>query len=318
MFKKLIAITLVILMVTNTSYAYNLVTITAENGKSADLDLDSIKMGVDTVEYTIYFVQDDKMYSSQFSSELYKEGNPTAIIHRTQWNTDGLTVSESVKRREYKPLKPGTLHAEIFEVLSKNLKEKQFSQGEEDWNKYLKKQKKYILKVWKPMKIEDCVCDYEGYNAVYNNFEYLDVHKDGRINSKELDDGTKLDKLPENYPEETFTITVVYKNYKYMGARKHNKKPIEKNRPDIATIYVAKNSRPIIIGPIQYGLLNCYHKMTKYGKSTILDTSAPFLIKLVWFPVELVGCIVVPVVGFIFFGALFAITGGDTADLSIK
>ena len=96
--KKFVTFSLILLLLNlNISYAENWVTITAENGKSADLDLDSIKMAVDTVEYDIKTEYDNYIYINTMSTELYKEGLPTAVAERTKYK-DTISGSSIIEK----------------------------------------------------------------------------------------------------------------------------------------------------------------------------------------------------------------------------
>jgi len=242
----------------NLAYAENWVTITAENGKSADLDLDSVQMSVDAVEYVIKTENDNCIYINKMSSELYKEGSPTAVIERAKYKDDIKVADEKIQKRTYKELKSGTLQAEIFDVLSKELDKKTFTQGKTTWKKYLKKQRKTLQKSWKPYK-NVWNAEKESTPVNYNNL-VLTVAKDGTIEEKLNDNGTlnglvKLDSLPEDYAADTFQLKVKMNHYKYVGAKIHTSKPvIKQTSPVSAEITVAKNQRPIILGHLEYGL----------------------------------------------------------------
>ena len=134
MFKRIIATILLLLFCNmNSVYAENWVTITAENGKSADLDLDSIEMVVNAVEYDIRTTFNNTVFVNKLSTELYKDGTPTAVIHRKKYknsiSSSNLLTEEKITQRDYKIVKNGTLQAEIFDILSKKLEEKNFNKG---------------------------------------------------------------------------------------------------------------------------------------------------------------------------------------------
>ncbi|MGN0196617.1 MAG: hypothetical protein ACI4B8_01290 [Candidatus Gastranaerophilaceae bacterium] len=327
MTKKLTALFLVFIMsFFNTCYAANWVTITAENGKQADLDLDSVKMALETVEYDIRIEQGGVYYLNRFSSELYKDNTPTAVIMRGKYENGVLVNRENVERK-WKPLKQGTLQAEIFDVLSKELDEKSFNKGQDTMDKYLKKQKKNILRQWNPKARKFKYYDKshirkDSYTPVYSNDFAFTIDNNGTIsnrassdNSNMLLDVRSLDALPNGYTDETFKLNVNVKYYKYVGCSKENRKPIVKQSPVEASVAVGKNSRPPVLGHIQYGLLYSYKKTTGIGSTLLSDKDFPFIVDLVYFPVALAGSIVIPVSGWLLFGILFPLSGGDFVDL---
>ena len=279
MFKRITAILLLIFFCNlNFAYAQNWVTITAENGKSADLDLDSIKMVVDTVEYDIKTTFDDVIYINKLSTDLYKEGMPSAVIERKKYKNEiselSLISEEVIKNREYKTLKPGTLQAEIFDVLSKRLQEKTFNEGYKTWKKYLKTQRKTIQKTWKPIPFRKLKSVYMDVlpTPYYKNRIELDIDKNGVIQQRRvaneemlLEEVYLLEPLPDEYKSETFQLGVNVKYYKYAGAKLYSKKPeIKQASPVKAEINIAKNSRPPIIGHIQFGMLVLVKKLYSF------------------------------------------------------
>lgn len=302
--RRIIAGLLVIFFLNlDSAYAQNLVTITAENGKSANLDLDSIKMAVDTVEYDILTDDDGYVYVNKMSTELYKEWTPTAVVERKKYkgsiSEDNLVTTEKISKRDYRQLKQGTLQAEIYDVLSKELEEKSFSQGKSTWNKYLKKQRKSIYKAWKPHK------DYWDENSDYitpvnHTNVLLTVDKDGKIKDKQNDNGilwdlSQLDSLPEDYTAETFQLNVKMNYYKYAGAKMYTPKPAVKQiSPVRSEVTIAKNQRPPVIGHLQFGLLWLNNKVSAFD-DWIPSPPDNGIICLLAFPVVLlvcVGCIV--------------------------
>ena len=326
--RKLIALILVFMIsFLNVSYAANWVTITAENGKQADLDLDSVKMALNTVEYDIKFEQNGNVFINRLSSELYKEDTPTAVIMRGEYKDGAWVNSENVTDKNWKPLKQGTLQAEIFDVLSKELEQKSFSKGQDAMDKYLKKQRKNILSRWNPKSKKFKYYDpsrivMSSYSPMYYNTVRLDIDKNGIISDREsydsankLWDVRSLDELPNGYSDEVFKLNVDMKYYKYVGCSKENRKPIIKQSPVEATVTVAKNSRPPVLGHIQYGFLYCYKKTTKISEVLFENKNFPFLVDLIYFPIALVGSITVPLVGWAVFGILFPLSGGDFEDL---
>lgn len=323
---KIIATFLIVLTINMPCFAVNWVTITAENGKSGDLDLDSIKMAVDTVEYDIKVTQNEYTYINRFSTELYEEGTPTALISSKKYKNDVEVSSEIYKDRNYRELKPGTLQAEIFDVLSKDLSEKTFNKGQNTWDKYLKKQRKAIQNQWKPRKFKDYNSSYISTyknEPVYSNHVELDVAKDGSIVNRSSNDYysqlyevRKLDPLPSEYTGETFKLNVDMKCYKYAGSKIYNKgEKVTKLEPTSSNIKISKNSKPPVLGHIQFGLLR-----TVKGANGLADksvnhmTSGDPLVGLLELPVVL-GAMALAIATDISCGLLFMIVGGDFDDL---
>lgn len=328
----------------NFVYAYNSVTVTAENGKSADLDLDSIKMAVDTVEYDIITELDGYTYVNKMSTELYKEGTPTAVVERRKYKgsiSDGnLSENEKIKNRNYRVLKSGTLQSEIFDVLSKELGKKNFSKGKTTWNKYLKKQRKQIQKAWEPHKDNwdkpdgyvtpstiqnlESIKDFRDWNAggitpVRHDNVQLTINKDGSIKEKINDRGefwnlTQLDALPEDYTAETFKLDVKMNYYKYAGAKIYTPKPLVKQiSPVRSEITIAKNQRPPVIGHIQFGLLRAFKKFNNMDK-LIPDPPDNGFLCLLGFPFVLVAGAGI-IAGWIVTGLLCLLTGVSVEDM---
>lgn len=319
--KKIISITLIIFLLNvNFAYAENWVTITAANGKSADLDLDSIQMAVDTVEYNIRTQNNDSIFINKMSTELYKEGIPTAVIERSKYK-NGLSENnkisdEKINTRDYRILKSGTLQSEIFDVLSKELDKKNFIQGKKTWNKYLKKQRKEIYKHWKP---------HNNYWNTYSNSTspvYFDdvllvVDKNGVIQSKQHDrrsiqELSAIDPLPEDYTADTFQIDVKMDYYKYAGAKLNTKKPVVKQiSPVRSEITISKNKKPPVLGHVQLFLLWCYKKLENF---TIPDPPDNGLLCLIGFPFVITG-VLCGFTGQIVSWILCFISGVDMDDL---
>ena len=299
MLKKILSIMLIILFFnTNYAFAENWVTITAENGKSADLDLDSIQMVLDTVEYNIKTENKDYIYINKMSTELYKAGIPTAVIERTQYKNsiseDNQISHENISNRDYRVVKSGTLQAEIFDVLSKELDKKNFTQGKSTWNKYLKRQRKQIYKHWKPQgKYWNTYSEYT--SPVYFDETLLIVDKNGIIknrqyNNSSLPELTVIEPLPEDYTAETFQLGVKMNYYKYAGAKINTKKPVVKQiSPVRSEITIAKNKRPPIIGHIELGLL-WFHKKVKSIQEWSPEPPDNALV-LLEFPLIMVTCL---------------------------
>lgn len=319
--KKIISITLIMFLLNiNFAYAENWVTITAENGKSADLDLDSIQMAVDTVEYDIRTQNNDFIYINKMSTELYKEGIPTAVIERSKYKNDlsenNKISDEKIDIRDYRILKSGTLQAEIFDVLSKELDKKSFTHGKSTWNKYLKRQRKEIYKHWKP---------YGNYWNTYSNSTspvYFDdvlliVDKNGIIQRKEHDrrslpELSVIEPLPEDYTAETFQLDVKMNYYKYAGAKLNTKKPVVKQiSPVRSEITISKNKRPPVLGHIQLGFLWCYKKLDNFKLPEPPDNGVLCLIGL---PFAIAGFIC-GLAGQIVCGIFCFISGVDMNDL---
>lgn len=324
--KKIFATFLVLLTVNMPCFAVNWVTITAENGKSGDLDLDSIKMAVDTVEYDIKVIQNEFTYVNRFSTELYEEGTPTALISSKKYKNNIEVSSEIYKDRNYRELKSGTLQSEIFDVLSKDLSEKNFSKGQNTWDKYLKKQRKAIQKQWKPRSFKDYnsyyVSEYKD-EPVYSNNVELEVAKDGTIVKRTSDDYSnqlyevrKIDPLPDGYTGETFNLNVDMKCYKYAGSKIYNKgEKVTKPLPTSSNMKIAKNSRPPVLGHIQFGLLKTIKGVNGATEKSFnaMSKSDP-LVGLVELPVVL-GMGVVALATDIACGLMFILVGGDVGDL---
>ncbi len=295
MIKKVVSISLIIFLLNvNFAFAENWVTITAENGKSADLDLDSIQMVIDTVEYNIRTQNDNYIYINKMSTELYKEGIPTAVVERSKYKnnlSDNNKISdEKVEIRDYRVVKSGTLQSEIFDVLSKELDKKDFTQGKSTWNKYLKRQRKEISKKWKPYG-NYFGSDSNSTSPVYINNVILTVDKNGIIKSKQYDnhsflnDLSVIEPLPENYTAETFQLDVKMNYYKYAGAKLNTKKPVVKQiSPVHSEITIAKNKRPPILGHIQLGLLWCFKKLDNLR---LFESSDNLILCLIKIPFEL-------------------------------
>ena len=313
---KVIATFLIILMMNMNCYAVNWVTITAENGKSGDLNLDSIKMAVDTVEYDIKVIQNDYTYINRFSTELYEDGTPTALISSKKYKGDTLVSSEVYKERNYRTLKAGTLQAEIFDVLSKELSEKTFNDGQNSWEKYLNKQRKLIQQKWHPGSFKN-LSKKNINNTLYTTPVYistvsLKIDKDGNIQEKYTDDYylnevSKLDPLPDGYTGETFDLSINMNYYKYAGAKTKTQKPLVKQHtPTKATVTIAKNNRPPVIGHISLGLM----KALKTEWMDVCD-NMPFLLQLLLIIPIAIGEIAIKIPLCI----LYLITGGDYDDI---
>lgn len=317
--KKFVANILIIFLLNmNCVYAQNWVTISAENGKSADLDIDSISVNLDAVEYDIRIINDNYIYINRMSTELYKDGTPTAVVSRSKYSEDlsnnNKISSETIKNREYRKLKAGTLQAEIFDVLSKKLEKKSFNKGQSTWNNYLKKQRKQILKSWKPAKFSSLNVekDISTYFPVYQNDISLDINKNGKIvdrhssnDMEQLYEIYNIDPLPSDYTQETFNLNVKMSYYKYAGAKVLSPKPtIKQTSPVSSEIVIAKNSSPPVIGHIQFGVLYLYSIV-----NSVLDTNADIPILL------LIPAVLGGFAGTILLGAIFIMVGGDIGDL---
>lgn len=321
MIKKVIALFLIFFLLNvNFAYAENWVTITAENGKSADLDLDSIQMAIDTVEYNTRTQNDEYIYINKMSTELYKEGIPTAVIERSKYKNDlsenNKISDEKIEIRDYRVLKPGTLQSEIFDVLSKELTKKKFTRGKSTWNKYLKRQRKDIYEKWEPSgNYFNSVSSFA--SPVYINRVILTVDKDGIIQNKQNDydsvltDLSVIEPLPDDYTAETFQLDVKMNYYKYAGAKMNTKKPVVKQiSPVHSEITIAKNKRPPVIGQIQLFFLWCFKKI----KQLTLPDAPDNILCLVYLPFAIAG-IAVYATGIIISGIFCFLSGVDMDDL---
>lgn len=291
MFKRIVATILLILFLNMnmTVQAANWVTITAENGKSADMDLDSIDLAVDAVEYNIRTINNGYVYVNRLSTELYKEGTPTAVIKRSKYKNsiakENLITEDKITQRNYIVVKDGTLQAEIFDILSKKLGEKSFTKGHKTWEKYLKQQRKNIHYGWKSPSFSYLVATERENCAtpVYENKITMKLDKDGKIIERYgenrqilLSSIEQLDPLPEDYNAETFELGVNIDYYKYAGAKLYNNKPAVKQiSPVKAEIAVSKNCRPPIIGHIELGLLAFKHRLGKLSSFLFAFQSEP-------------------------------------------
>jgi len=282
MLKKCIATLLLILFLNMNIQvqAANWVTIVAENGKSADLDLDSIDLAVDAVEYDIRTFNKEFVYVNRLSTELYKEGTPTAVIKRIKYKNsiakENLITEDTISDRNYKVVKNGTLQAEIFDILSKKLEEKSFNKGHKTWEKYLKQQRKNLHYKWNPPSFNDLYATERDDCAtpVYENKVTMNLDKNGNIIYRTgenrqllLRNIEQLDPLPEDYNAKTFELGVNIDYYKYAGAKLYNNKPAVKQiSPVKAEVSIAKNSRPPVIGHIELGLLALKLKLGRISK----------------------------------------------------
>lgn len=286
--KKLISAILITLLINmNVVYAENWVTITSENGKSADLDLDSVHMAIDAVEYNIRTQKGDYVYINKMSTELYKEGLPTAAIERAKYKNNTLEENkienEKFKTREYKSINSGTLQAEIFDVLSKELDKKTFTQGQGIWDKYLKRQRKIVSKNWKPSKYRFEKTEF--ITPVYINNESIIVDKDGIVKDVKyapnyMDElfSTHIEQLPEGYTADTFQIDVNMNYYKYAGAKLlAPKQKVKQISPTHAQISISKNHRPPVVGHIEYGLLGLFKKISNVFENILPNTNNVFI-----------------------------------------
>ena len=321
-FKKTLSVFLILLITNLPSYAANWITITAENGQSADLDLDSIRMSIYTVEYKIRITDGDISYINSFSTELYKEGTPTAVISSVVY-ADGEQIDEEVYHDyNYRSLEEGSLQAEIFDVLSKNLPAGEFNQRQTKWTNYLNRQQKSLQKTWKPEKFKnmkkECITD-DGEQQVYVCNTYIETDKNGNIltqyssNMKDLIKIKKIEPLPEEYNQKTFTLTINKNYYKYKGATKTKKPLVIQTSPNSATVKISKNSRPFILGHIQYALLKSIKKLDTVYKGEAFSKK-PVILELLTLPAEIV-LVIVSALTCSFFILIFAVMGGDIEDV---
>lgn len=309
-------------MMTNLpSCAENWLTITAESGVSADLDLDSVKMSVYSVEYNIRIKKEDITYINRFSTQLHKYGTPTAVISSAVY-ADGEKIDERFfENYDYKNLEDGSFQAEIFDVLSKTISVKNFSRGQTKWINYLNRQQKIIQENWEPDDFKNMDKDFittDEYNPVYVRDTVILTDKNGKVISK-YSSGTDdlkiktIEPLPEGYNQETFTLTVNKNYYKYKGASKTKKPLVIETSPNSATVKISKNSRPFIFGHIQYALLWSIKKLDYLFKGEYYP-DCPWYLGLFLFPVGVVTT-VGGGVAYVSVILLFGLIGGDIDDI---
>lgn len=324
MIKRIIASILIIFLLNiHFAFAQSWVTITAQNGKSADLDLDSINLTVNAVEYNIKTEKDGFIYVNKMSTKLYEESTPTAVIETTKYkesiSEENKLENEKIKDRNYRLLKPGTLQSEMFDVLSKMLPKKQFKKSNKVWKKYFKTQQKYIYTNWEPNPDRSRMSSFKRRNS-----STFIIDKNGKItNPNEIDYTLKnvqrFDPLPEDFVADTFQIQVNTTYYKYTGPKP---KPAIKNiSPVNVEMDLVKNHRPPVIGHIEGGLLNIFDNIDSgFIYDSFLDwadsINNPLMI-LIWLALVPAALVTPLIVGTIkgIFALFFIITGGDPGDL---
>ncbi|MCR5266457.1 MAG: hypothetical protein K6E29_07680 [Cyanobacteria bacterium RUI128] len=323
--KKIIAtILLIVFCNMNVAYAENWVLISAENGKFAGLDLDSIDVWLDTVEYDISTVNGDVTYINRFSTELYKDKTPTAVIKTTKFVKGKEVSSETVKERKYRELKSGTLQAEIYDVISKKINEEDFAKVKKVRNKYLKNQRRYVSRRWIFYDRDKARLAKDAYHTAT-----FDINKKGEIVSMDYKNASalmvskieKFDPLPKDYISDTYSLKVQMFTYKYAGAKYKTPKPYYMQlSPTSGEITVARNSSLPVLGLIRQGILNMFNfgtEMIDYDLD--LTGRTKNLLCLLAIPIDIVmdifmGRVIVGYVIAFFSYMLMFVTGGDMSD----
>lgn len=293
MIKKFFAFLLIILLLpvspvfakASADNVPNWVKVVSDNGETVDLNLNSIVIALDTVEYEIKTEKDDDgfFFVRRFSTELYNPEMPTAILSSVKYK-DEISEENLIERDvytdlDYKPAVDGTLSAEVFSVLSKRLNASAFAAGERTMKKYLNRQYKNVKKQWKTRHYKDYSRNEARHlptgsqaNVYFEDAISLKLNREGEVISRKSEDPNSLHveisefpPLPEGYSGETYNLNLKLRCYKYYGAEKYtaDKVKVIKENPNTGSLIMAKNHFPPVVGPMLLGVVKFSNALMK-------------------------------------------------------
>lgn len=276
--KKILASLLIfVLFTTNYALAANWIPIKADNGKVAEIDIDSLEKNNNTIKYKIKQtkLENDVIYGMVTDCN----NKTTAILNMTIYK-DGKQIgfedySKSIK---YTPLKQGTLNWSAYKIITLANNALALNVDRTIWEKYFKKQQKKIQKNWHPNLITanhypkkkaiayvTLVLDKDGnivkrsYQNTTNNIaKYKEFNNRLKQEIEKPFTKIKFDPLPSEYAEEKLIVIIKFE-YSMIGDAKS--KSISFNNTGIGYLECGKNNSALIsIGAllaIPFVLLYC-------------------------------------------------------------
>ncbi len=259
--KYLITLLLFFFMTANNVFAINWIPITADSGKVAEIDIDSIEKNNEVIKYKI---KQNKLEDEIIYTMVTNYANKTTAISNMSIyrNDKQIEFKDYSKIIKYTPIKQGTLNEAAYRILTLVNNAPALDMDKVIWDKYFKKYQRKIQRNWHPNLILANHYPRERYSIAYVT---LIINKDGDIayqyyyndtnQEKKFDDFNKKLKeeiekafkkikfksLPKEYMADN-VIVVMQFTYSWDGMGGHAKsQPIEFNDLGIGYIELGKN-----------------------------------------------------------------------------
>ncbi len=137
-----------VLLTANCTFAANWVPVKADNGKIAEIDIDSIEKSGNLIKYKIKQILENEVIYSMVTNSKNKT---TAIINMAIYkNNKQIGFEDYSKTINYSQIKKGSLNETVYKILT--LTNDTATSGVEPstWKKYFNKQQKKIQRNWHP------------------------------------------------------------------------------------------------------------------------------------------------------------------------
>lgn len=136
-------------------YAENWIPIQAKNGKSVELNLNSIEKQGDVVSYDLKQNKQDKIIINRLETDFAQK--QTTILNESIYKTDedAYALNKRVgfedysKHKKYHEIKEGTLNETLYNFLTLSV-ETPTLDSNINWKKYFNKQQRKMQKYWHP------------------------------------------------------------------------------------------------------------------------------------------------------------------------
>lgn len=251
-----------ILITTNCTFAANWIPIKADNGKVAEIDIDSLEKHNSTVKYKI---KQTKLENDVIYNMITDCNNKTTAILNMTIYKDGKQIGfeDYSKAVKYAPIKLGTLNWSAYKIITLANNAPALNVDKAVWEKYFKKQQKKIQKNWHPnlmtanhypkeraIAYMTLVLDKNG-NIVKRSYQNTTNTKAkyDKFNNRlkqEIEkpfDKIKFDPLPAEYKEENLIVIMKFE-YSMEGDAKS--KSISFNNTGIGYLECGKNNSGLI------------------------------------------------------------------------
>lgn len=137
------------------SYAENWIPIQATNGKSAEINLDSIEKLGTIIKYDMKQNKLDKIIITRLETDFMQQ--QTAILNQSIYKTDEdayilnkrVGYEDYTNQKKYYSIKEGTINEALYKFLSLSVETPTLDPNI-NWEKYFNKQQKRMQKYWHP------------------------------------------------------------------------------------------------------------------------------------------------------------------------
>ncbi len=214
----------------NTAFAENWIPVKSDNGKVAELDIQSIKVDGNIVKYNIKQATLDKDMVYRMITN-YKNKTTAIVSMEIRQNGKQVGFEDYSNKLKYVAIKNGTLNDAVYQILEYSKDFDNTCAKSPEWDKYFKKLQSKIQRGWHPNTVlgrhypkehvtayvtlvidKDGNILYRGYENntnTANKYQNFNANFEQEIN-KFYEKVNKLDPLPSNFNGNKIIVIVKY------------------------------------------------------------------------------------------------------------